>query len=154
MVRPRNGRLVGGVCLGLSHYLEVDVTLVRFAFLVLGLAWGLGVAAYLVLWLTVPEAGRGRAPLSDVIRTNARTIRDDMRGIPGGMARAWDQTRRTPWPRRLDRQWIAVGLIAGGTLVLLWSFGMFAWLSFTRVVGLGSIALGAAALITLGGGPR
>jgi phage shock protein PspC (stress-responsive transcriptional regulator) len=53
--RRREGRLLGGVAAGIAQRVEVDVLLVRIGFVVLTAAGGLGVAAYLLLWLLLPE---------------------------------------------------------------------------------------------------
>jgi phage shock protein PspC (stress-responsive transcriptional regulator) len=39
-----------GVCAGLADYFGIDVDLVRAGFVILGLATGIGVIAYIVLW--------------------------------------------------------------------------------------------------------
>ncbi len=56
LFRDTQAGSVGGVAAGLAHYLRVDVTLVRVAFVVLLLGFGTGFLLYLVLWLVVPEA--------------------------------------------------------------------------------------------------
>src|SRR5918996_2091103 len=43
-------RAVAGVCAGIARALDVDVTLVRLVFAVLGLAGGAGILVYLALW--------------------------------------------------------------------------------------------------------
>lgn len=54
--RAREGRKIAGVCMGFARHLDVDVTIVRLVWLVLGLAsGGLGCIAYLVAWIIVPE---------------------------------------------------------------------------------------------------
>ncbi len=52
--------MIAGVCGGLAEYFGIDPTLVRIAAVVLALANGVGLLAYLVLWIVVPEEG-GRA---------------------------------------------------------------------------------------------
>ena len=42
LVRPREGRLLAGVCVGLAGYFGVDVNLVRLGFGVFTVFWGLG----------------------------------------------------------------------------------------------------------------
>ena len=60
-VRPREGRMLAGVCVGLADQFGISVTLVRLAF-VLGLVFSGGVflIVYLALWMAMPEA-RGSA---------------------------------------------------------------------------------------------
>ena len=48
--RPRQGRKIAGVCLGVANYLDLDVTLVRVIWLLVALAGGGGFLAYLVAW--------------------------------------------------------------------------------------------------------
>jgi phage shock protein C len=66
--RPREGRKVAGVCLGVARHLDIDVTLMRIlwvltAFLGLG-----GVVAYIVAWVIMPEEPLAiTAPLASVV---------------------------------------------------------------------------------------
>ncbi|MFN0153535.1 MAG: PspC domain-containing protein [Gaiella sp.] len=52
-------RKLAGVAAGIGHYLGIDPTIVRIAFLVLTAAGGIGVLLYLICWLVMP---RGEAP--------------------------------------------------------------------------------------------
>ena len=62
LVRSRSERVVAGVCGGIGRYLGVDPVLLRIAFIVLALANGLGVIAYVVAWVAIPEERPGRQP--------------------------------------------------------------------------------------------
>src|ERR1700693_3706814 len=55
LVRPRLGRKVAGVCLGMSEYFDLDVTMVRLMWLLLALFTGVGFVGYLVAWIVMPE---------------------------------------------------------------------------------------------------
>jgi phage shock protein PspC (stress-responsive transcriptional regulator) len=55
LLRIRQGRMVAGVCTGLAAYFGVDVNLVRLAFGVVTVFWGLGILLYLFAWLILPE---------------------------------------------------------------------------------------------------
>src|SRR5882724_9721074 len=55
--RPRDGRMLAGVCAGLARHLNIDPTLVRIGFIVLAVFGGAGVAAYLAALLLIPEEG-------------------------------------------------------------------------------------------------
>ena len=55
--RRRDGRMVAGVCAGLAAYFGIDVTLVRLAFAVFTIFWGLGALIYLIAWAVIPEEG-------------------------------------------------------------------------------------------------
>lgn len=54
-VRPRDGRMLGGVCAGIAEHWDVDVTLVRIGAVVLALMTGFGVLGYLAAWLLTPS---------------------------------------------------------------------------------------------------
>ncbi len=49
-------RKLGGVCGGLAEYFNVDVTIVRLAFVLLTIFKGTGLLLYIALWLILPEA--------------------------------------------------------------------------------------------------
>jgi phage shock protein C len=53
--RSRSERVLAGVCGGVGRYLGVDPVLLRIAFIILALANGLGVIAYVVCWVAIPE---------------------------------------------------------------------------------------------------
>ena len=55
LLRTRNGRLVAGVASGLAAYFGVDVNLVRLAFGVFTIFYGLGILLYLVAWAVLPD---------------------------------------------------------------------------------------------------
>jgi phage shock protein C len=58
LIRPRNGRLVAGVCVGIADYLGIDATVVRLIFLALTLITaGVAVLVYLAGWVVIPEEG-------------------------------------------------------------------------------------------------
>ena len=50
----RPGRRLAGVASGLGDYFNVDPVIVRIAFVLLAIAGGLGILAYLVMWWIVP----------------------------------------------------------------------------------------------------
>jgi signal transduction histidine kinase len=58
--RRADRRLVAGVCSGLAEHLGLEVLVVRLAFAVL-LSAGVGVVAYVALWLLVPQRDEAQA---------------------------------------------------------------------------------------------
>jgi phage shock protein PspC (stress-responsive transcriptional regulator) len=65
--RSTSDRLVGGVAAGVAHYFDVEVTLVRLAFVLLVFVGGFGVPLYVASWLLIPEEGRDQSVLSELI---------------------------------------------------------------------------------------
>ena len=57
LTRPRNGRMLGGVCAGISEYLGIDPTVVRIICVRLSIGTiGLALLVYLVLCFVIPES--------------------------------------------------------------------------------------------------
>jgi phage shock protein PspC (stress-responsive transcriptional regulator) len=55
LVRPREGRMIAGVCAGLAQYYGWNVTTIRLLWLLLFLFAGTGGLLYLILWIVVPN---------------------------------------------------------------------------------------------------
>lgn len=56
LVRPKKGRKVAGVAIGLANYFNLDVTLVRLIWVFLLIPGGFpGLIPYLLCWLVIPE---------------------------------------------------------------------------------------------------
>lgn len=55
LVRPRDGRWVGGVCVGIARRLGVSASTVRLLFLISMLLPGPQIVAYLVAWVLIPS---------------------------------------------------------------------------------------------------
>lgn len=56
LYRSRTNRILGGVCGGLSAYSDIDPNLIRILWVVLTLlSVGIGVIAYIVAWILIPE---------------------------------------------------------------------------------------------------
>jgi len=67
--RDPDRRVFGGVCAGISAYLDWDPLIMRIIFAILVLPGGFGLALYLILWIVLPEA-----------KTTAQKL--EMRGDP------------------------------------------------------------------------
>ncbi|MEO6719712.1 MAG: PspC domain-containing protein [Ferruginibacter sp.] len=56
LYRTENDKVIGGVCGGLANYFGLDTTVVRIVFVIVALAFGTGLLAYLILWIAVPSS--------------------------------------------------------------------------------------------------
>jgi phage shock protein C len=56
LTRPRNPRLVAGVCSGLALHYGWDLSLVRVICALMIVLTGVGLIAYIVAWVVIPEA--------------------------------------------------------------------------------------------------
>ena len=50
-----SNKVIAGVCAGVAEYFNVDVKLVRIAWLVAAIFAGFGALLYVLLWLLVPQ---------------------------------------------------------------------------------------------------
>jgi phage shock protein C len=56
LVRPRQPRMIAGVCSGLALHYGWDLTIVRLILVLCVLFAGTGVLAYVIAWIVIPEA--------------------------------------------------------------------------------------------------
>ena len=56
LYRDTENAVLAGVGSGLSVYFGIDVVIVRVLFVIATLFWGWGILAYIILWITMPEA--------------------------------------------------------------------------------------------------
>lgn len=54
LYRVNEGKVIAGVCGGIAEYLNIDPTVIRLIWAIVGLMGGFGVVAYLVAMLIVP----------------------------------------------------------------------------------------------------
>ena len=56
LMRSGRDQKIAGVCAGVAHYLDMDPTIVRVIWGVLGFCYGVGIVAYIILWIIAPVA--------------------------------------------------------------------------------------------------
>jgi phage shock protein PspC (stress-responsive transcriptional regulator) len=122
LVRRTDEHVVAGVCAGVARWLGVDPIVVRLAALILALANGVGVLAYVVAWVVLPEA-----PAESTAGSPASRPRDRNRS-----------------GRRNAELALAVGCITLGLLVLVrWSAPFFpdfvVWPGTLAAIGIGLV---------------
>jgi signal transduction histidine kinase/phage shock protein PspC (stress-responsive transcriptional regulator) len=128
--RPDEG-MVAGVCAGIARWIGVDAVVVRLATVILALANGVGVVAYLVAWAVLPEQRDGAAP--GAARRGPPTA-----GASGVDGFGDDGGRRTA------ELTLAVACITLGALVLVrWTVPVFpdalVWPAVIAAVGIGLV---------------
>lgn len=88
LYRSRSEKMIAGVCGGLGEYFDVDPVLIRLLFVVTALISGVGLLAYIILWIVVPMQGNEDAPREQALRGEVealyRTVRE--RIDPGSTA--------------------------------------------------------------------
>lgn len=68
LVRPTDGRVLGGVAAGIAEHAGSSVGLVRLGFLVAALFGGFGIVLYLAAWALLPGAGADLSPAEEWMR--------------------------------------------------------------------------------------
>ncbi len=53
--RSRKDKVIGGICGGLGYYFNIDPVLIRVVWAVLFFAGGIGLLAYILAWIIIPE---------------------------------------------------------------------------------------------------
>jgi phage shock protein C len=55
LVRPREGRMIAGVCAGVAQHFGWKLTMLRLVWLLLFLFGGAGGLLYIILWIVIPN---------------------------------------------------------------------------------------------------
>ena len=76
LYRSETNRLIAGICGGFGEYLGIDPTIVRVLAVLLALTTGLGVLAYIVLWIIIPTQSRVDVSPRQTVRHGVEDIRE------------------------------------------------------------------------------
>ena len=121
LTRSRTDVKIAGVCAGLADYLDVDVVLVRAAWLVFSIVPGAiigGVIAYVAAWLLIPEATQLEASRSDRRQLTLSVADAKLAGVCGGLAEYFDVDATA-----IRLVWVILsiflGAVVGGVLAYL-----------------------------------
>jgi phage shock protein C len=124
LTRSRTDGRIAGVCAGLASYFDVDVVLVRAAWVVFSIVPGGvigGVLAYLGAWLVIPEA-TGPATLPHGRRLTRSATDKKIAGICGGIA-AYFGVDSTP----IRLLWVILSILCGAVIGGLIAY-LVAWI--------------------------
>jgi phage shock protein PspC (stress-responsive transcriptional regulator) len=113
LTRSRAEGKVAGVCAGIANYFDVDVVLVRAAWVVFSIVPGAvigGLLAYIAAWLVIPE-DTGEAPVARGPRLMRSRTDSKIAGVCGGLAEYFgvDAT-----PIRL--LWVILSILCGAVI--------------------------------------
>lgn len=121
LTRSTTDRVFGGVCGGLAEYLQVDPTIVRIIFVLVGVWQGWGVLVYFLLWWVIPEnkpatGGDDRVQqVGSEMRQAAQRVAEQVRGNDGS----------TRGAMIVGGILVVIGLMALGKEFLPWK--IFSW---------------------------
>lgn len=131
LFRDPDDKVIGGVCSGIAAYFDLDVSLIRIAFVASVVFAGIGILPYILMWIILPEAitaqdkfrMRGETPDIDDI---AKKIRNEAENVANNIKKN-DSLNRT-FSTAGDIlsniiRWFAK-LFSGGILIALIIFGV------------------------------
>jgi phage shock protein PspC (stress-responsive transcriptional regulator) len=106
LYRIPNGLWSPGVCSGLAAYFNIDVSLVRFVFLLFTVVWGIGLVAYVLLIFLLPTARtpEEKAAAQSPPPTAQDFIRRAKEGYYEGVKTFTDKRAHREWRRRFRRE--------------------------------------------------
>jgi phage shock protein PspC (stress-responsive transcriptional regulator) len=147
LYRSDSDKIIGGVCGGLGEYMHVDPLILRILFVILAMVNGLGLIAYLIMWVLVPAAHVAGSSQEEIMRHNveeigvrARELGTEARQALGGK---WGNAKLSG-----NHMLIAGAVLVGiGLLVLLSNFGLLWWFDFGKLWPLVLIAIGGVILL-------
>lgn len=93
--RDTEDTVVAGVCSGLSHYLRVDVSILRVIAVLSVLLGGSGLIAYLILWIVLPQASSRAEKMAmkgEAVNLQGfkRNFEEELSGLKGNLQQAGD----------------------------------------------------------------
>jgi phage shock protein C len=132
LTRSRTEGKIAGVCAGIANYFDVDVVLVRAAWVVFSIVPGAvigGVLAYIAAWLVIPEE-TGPSTVPHGRRLTRSTTDSRLAGVCGGLAEYFgvDST-----PIRL--LWVILSILCGAVIGGVIAY-LIAWVIIPKRDGL------------------
>ncbi len=105
LYKIRDGAMIGGVCTGLAAYLNIDVTIVRILFALLGFFYGAGILAYFLMMIILPPANTAaeRSAAYGAPSTAQEFIRRAKEGYYGGIKTFGDRQAYREWKRKFKQ---------------------------------------------------
>ena len=124
LTRSKTEGKIAGVCAGIADYFEVDVVLIRAAWVVFSIVPGAligGVLAYLAAWLVMPETTE-KAPEAAGRRLTRSTNDRKIAGVCGGLAEYYG-VDATP----IRVLWVILSILCGAVIGGVIAY-LLAWL--------------------------
>jgi len=91
LYRSESERMIGGVCGGIAEYFSIDPVIARLFAVALVFAKGVGILAYLIAWIVIPENPSGKGVGKMKSKRLYRSGKDKMiGGVCGGIAEYFD----------------------------------------------------------------
>jgi phage shock protein C len=142
LYRSRKDRVIAGVCGGVADYFKIDPVWVRIVWVLAIFAKGLGLVAYVLCWLLIPEKEWSPAEASAVKEETGEGGQGATSGAGAQAQTAGEEAKGSWFPFSSSEPRVLIG---GVLIVLGCIFGLMAFVPF-----LSSQAFWAIILIVLG----
>ena len=103
LIRPHDGRLIGGVCLAIANRFDMSVVVIRVLMVLSVVFFGLSLWLYLLLWLLIPSERTDRSARPPGCRRQRPRWRDERRARAVRSCHAGLVPRRVRRPRPTRR---------------------------------------------------
>jgi len=142
LYRSQDERMIWGVCGGLANYFNIDPTIVRVIAVILALANGVGIIAYVILAIVVPLESSKANEQKDVVKENIEELKQSTSELGNEIRSTFGGEKDTPKAEQNYRGVIGIILVIAGGLFLLANFNLFWWLRWDNLWPLILIAIG------------
>lgn len=105
--RNKRKKMIAGVAAGIADYFDIDPVIVRAAFIIATLAWGVSLLVYILLWIIIPTEEKAFQEEVQDDLYNSGVIDDDFK---------YHEKRKT---REKRHNFFGIILIIIGTVFLL-----------------------------------
>jgi len=127
LYRSRSDRMISGVCGGLARYFDMDPVIIRIIFVLLLFAHGLGILAYIVLAIVVPQEGSKAAEPKETVKENVEEMKETASELGNEIRSTFSGDDKTEASNHRRRQMIGIAVIALGVVILLGTLNLFWW---------------------------
>ena len=132
LYRSRSNRMIWGICGGLAEYFGIDPTIIRIIAVLLVLANGLGILAYIILAIVVPLEGSRVTTPKETIEENVEEMKETASGLEREIRSTFGGEKGKPGiVDKADHRHLhifGIILIIIGIILLLGNFNLLWWL--------------------------
>lgn len=144
LYRSSSERMIAGVCGGFGEYFGIDPTVVRVIFVLATIvtAFLLGTAAYLVLWLIIPDEESVGQPSRESMRKNVGEIAQSARDLGSEVQATLSGAKKADTSHLERLSLIGLVLVIVGILFLTGNLNPLGWLHWDKLWALAIIGVG------------
>jgi phage shock protein PspC (stress-responsive transcriptional regulator) len=154
---PRE-KMLGGVAGGLAEYFDIDPTIVRIVFVLSVFAGGIGVPAYIIMWIIIPMGPleQFNMPAGEHTPNAGTTPPNSGTPTPDSETGTYNQSSAGPDPvstyfesvkKHKERKGIFLGSVLIIFGVILLAENLFDWIDFHHIFPLILVAFGIGLLL-------